>query len=235
MEVSPLTNFWRTLLPLILLAALIIAVWPTEPLDFGSSSPWDGLVILVEDLNHSGADAESAVLLIASIPATDDQGKSCSLIIGTAVTDGSDPLPLLLSGETDALRLQRIQLVDDPIELFRSIRGELRAFPIREGLAPERLLGGILLGQMATPPGTIDGEPRDPIDIGNPLLSTLFEARCDPQEQLRWHSERHNFRELWVRARDDDPGLLEPFIHGRVSMSKALIPGTDAVVPRKGR
>ncbi len=235
MEVSPLTNFWRTLLPLILLTALIIIIWPTEPLDFGSSSPWDGLVILVEDMNHTGTDIEPPLLLIASIPATDAQGQSCSLIIGTTVTDGSDPLPLLLSGETDALRLQRIQLVDKPIELFRSIRGELRAFPVREDLQPELLVGGILLGQKVTPPGSIDGGPRDSIDIGIPLLSTLFEARCDPQEQLRWRSERHNFRELWIRARDAKPRQLEAFIHGRVSMSKELIPGRDAVVPRKGR
>ncbi len=235
MEVSPVTNFWRTLLPLILLSALIIAIWPTEPLDFGSSSPWDGLVILVEDMSHTGTDIEPSMLLIASIPATDAQGKACSLIIGTAVTDGSDPLPLLLSGETDALRLQRIQLVDKPIELFRSIRGELRAFPVHKDLAPDHLLGGILLGQTATPPGSIDGAPRDPIDIGSPLLSTLFEARCDPELQRRWRSERHNFRELWNRARDAKPRQLEAFIHGRVSMSKETIPARDAVVPRKGR
>ena len=73
----------RTILPLILLAALIVSIWPTGPLDFGSRSPWDGLVILIDGVerfidedgdsedgdaaNSARLDPQSRLLLIASL------------------------------------------------------------------------------------------------------------------------------------------------------------------------
>lgn len=233
-------QFSRTILPLILLACLIVSIWPTGPLDFGSSSPWDGLVILIEDVeltagDSSLSDSPTRLLLIASLPAIDDLGRDCSLIVGTAFADGSNPLALLLQGETDAIRMQRIQMVAPPAQMYRSLQGIIRGFTVAANLDVDQFAGGILQGHQVTPAGSGQPTPPSPIQLPTSHRSTAFEARCDDQKQQRWRGDRKDFRELWNRAKVDDPDRLEPFIHGRITLQESPNPATDAVVPGQGR
>jgi hypothetical protein len=242
----------RTILPLILLTALIVSIWPTGPLDFGSRSPWDGLVILIDGVERfvdedgdrgdgdaadsSPLDPQSRLLLIASLPAVDDLGRDCSLIVGTAFADHSDPLALLLQGETDAIRLQKIKMVAPPAEMYRSIEGIISGFSVPGDLDVDYFPGGLLHGDQVTPAASSrQGPPPPSILLADSRGSTTFEAHCDEQKQQRWRGDRKDFRELWGRAHDTDPDRLEPFIHGRLTLPELPDPARDAVAPGQRR
>ena len=242
----------RTILPLILLTALIVSIWPTGPLDFGSRSPWDGLVILIDGVERytdedgdrsdgaakddSVGDRPSRILLIASLPAVDDLGRDCSLIVGTAFADHSDPLALLLQGETDAIRLQKIKMVAPPVEMYLAIEGIISGFAVPGDLDVDRFPGGLLHGHQVTPAaGSRQGPPPTSILLADSRGSIAFKAHCDEQKQQRWRGDRKDFRELWERAQDTDPGRLEPFIHGRLTFPEPPDPATDAVAPGQRR
>ena len=200
----------RTILPLILLAALIVSIWPTGPLDFGSRSPWDGLVILIDGVerfidedgdsedgdsedgdsedgdaaNSARLDPQSRLLLIASLPAVDDLGRDCSLIVGTAFADHSDPLALLLQGETDAIRLQKIKMVAPPVEMYLAIEGIISGFAVPGDLDVDRFPGGLLHGHQVTPAaGSRQGPPPTSILLADSRGSIAFKAHCDEQKQ----------------------------------------------------
>jgi hypothetical protein len=208
---------------MILLAGIIIWNWPTGPVDFGSQGPWSGLVLELDTKSLS----DPPLLIVASLPATDETGQKCSLIVGTAIWDGvaQDPRPenankmmLLLDGETDALRLQKIQLEDDTAALYRSTRGEIRVFQTPTTDQRDDLIGGILQGQTVIPPWSSDGAEQSTITITLPreLSAMAFEARCDDRLQKRWRSARGDFRQLWAQAQQENPELLAPFLHGKV-------------------
>jgi hypothetical protein len=237
---------------LILLTALIVSIWPTGPLDFGSRSPWDGLVVMIDGVERytdedgdrsdgvsrgdSVGDRPSRILLIASLPAVDDLGRECSLIVGTAFADHSDPLALLLQGETAAIRQQKIKMVALPAEMYRSIEGIVTVFAGPGDLDVDPFPGGLLHGQQVTPvAGSRQGPPPSSILLADSRGSISFEAHCDEQKQQRWRGDRRDFQELWGRAHDTDPDLLEPFIHGRLTLPEPPDPATDAVAPGQRR
>ncbi|MEE2889955.1 MAG: hypothetical protein VX404_05865 [Planctomycetota bacterium] len=210
-------NFWRTALPMLLLAAIILWNWPTGPVDFGSTGPWSGLVL---EVNTDSLETPP-LLLIASLPATDQDSQICSLVVGTAIWDGTSRIPILLAGETDALRLQKIQLRDDTPALYRSTRGELRAFPVPEGVDIDGLIGGILQGNAVALPWNSRSSEQPVVTLSEPLSSTVaFEARCDDRQQKRWRGERNGFRKLWEQVEKEDPESLVPFIHGEATITR---------------
>jgi len=43
-----LGTFVRTWLPLVILLALIVKIWPTGKLDFGNTTPWAGLILEID-------------------------------------------------------------------------------------------------------------------------------------------------------------------------------------------
>ncbi len=206
---------------MILLAGIIIWNWPTGPVDFGSQGPWSGLVLELD----TNSLTNPPLLIVASLPATDEAGQKCSLIVGTAIWDGvaQDPRPetankmmLLLEGETDALRLQKIQLDDDTTALYRSTRGEIRVFQTPGTDPMDHLIGGILQGQTVIPPWGSDDTDQPTIGLPRELSFITFEASCDDRLQKRWRSPRSDFQQLWAQAQQKDPELLTPFLHGKV-------------------
>lgn len=209
-------NFWRTALPMLLLAGIILWNWPTGPVDFGSPSPWSGLVL---EVNTNSLETPP-LLLIASLPATDQDSQICSLVVGTAIWDGTSRIPMLLAGETDALRLQKIQLRDDTPALYRSTRGELRAFPMPEGVDIDGLIGGILQGNAVALPWNSRSSEQPVVTLSELLSSTVaFEASCDDRQQKRWRGDRNGFRKHWEQVEKEDPESLIPFIHGEVTIT----------------
>jgi len=216
-EPKSMSNFWRTAFPLIVLAGLIISIWPTEPLDFGSNSPWDGLVVQIEN----SSELNSSSLLIASLPGVDQDGASASLIVGYCLPDGTDPLPILLNARTDALLANRFRFADELPEMYRQIRGQIHIFDLTDSVDPDRLLGGVLtVGDTFTRivPSAVGKEtPSTPLSLPTPIGTVSFEARCDENHQ-RWRSPRRDFRELWNRASADEESDLTPFIHGTATI-----------------
>ena len=200
---------------MLLLAGIIIWNWPTKPVDFGSRGPWSGLVLEID----TRALKAPPLLLIASLPATNQDSQSCSLVVGTAVWRGTARIPMLLAGETDALRLQKIQLQADTPALYRSTRGELRAFPLPEGVDIDEMVGGILRGVEVILPWNSQSREQSVISLSeSPSSTTTFEARCDDRRQIRWRGQRQDFRKHWDQAEKDDPGSLVPFLHGEATI-----------------
>ena len=200
---------------MLLLAVIIIWNWPTKPVYFGSRGPWSGLVLEID----TRALKAPPLLLIASLPATNQDSQSCSLVVGTAVWKGAARIPMLLAGETDALRLQKIQLQADTPALYHSTRGELRAFPLPEGVDIDELVGGILSGVEVILPWNSHSEEQSVVSLSESLSSTAtFEARCDDRRQKRWRGQRQDFRKRWDQAEKDDPESLVPFLHGAATI-----------------
>lgn len=205
-------NFWRTALPMILLAAIILWNWPTGPLDFGSQSPWSGLVLEID----TGLLENPPLLLIASLPAKDENQQRCSLIVGTAIWTGNAITPLLLDGETDALRLQKIQLEDETPVLYRTTRGKLGASLLPDDINIDELIGGILHNQKVILPWSSHSTDRPDVQLSKELFTVTFEIHHDDQNQKRWRSERGDFQQLWEQAQQENPEQLAPFRHGKV-------------------
>ncbi|MEC9477047.1 MAG: hypothetical protein VX764_08425 [Planctomycetota bacterium] len=207
-------NFWRTALPMILLAALIFWNWPTEPVDFGSTSPWAGLVLEVD----TSALENPPLLLIASLPAKDEHQKQCSLIVGTALWQREGKVPLLLDGETDLLRLQKLELDDETTVLYRKTRGFIGAYPISSDDNVDKMIGGILYGDKIIPAWSSNSDQPVVLQIPGALHVVDFEILHDDQNKKRWRSNRSDFRQLWDQAESENPELLKPFLHGEVAI-----------------
>lgn len=197
---------------MILLASIILWNWPTGPLDFGSASPWSGLVLEIDTSSLKNP----PLLLIASLPARDEKQQHCSLIVGTAIWNNERKVPLLLDGETDLLRRQKLELEDETNVLYRKTRGKIGAYSISRDINHNKMIGGILYDEKIVPAWNSKNEEPNIIQIAKVLSTSDFEVMHDDQKMKRWRSERSDFRQLWENAEKESPELLIPFLHGKV-------------------
>jgi hypothetical protein len=120
--------------------------------------------------------------------------------------------------------------------MYLAIEGIISGFAVPGDLDVDRFPGGLLHGHQVTPAaGSRQGPPPTSILLADSRGSIAFKAHCDEQKQQRWRGDRKDFRELWERAQDTDPGRLEPFIHGRLTFPEPPDPATDAVAPGQRR
>ena len=138
--------------------------------------------------------------------------------MGTALWRGGQKVPLLLDGETDVLRLQKIQLEDETQVLYRKSRGFIGVYPISAETNVEKMIGGILYDEKIVPAWSSKTDPPPDLQIQNSLFVVDFDIRHDDQNKKRWRSERSDFRQLWEQAENENPELLKPFLHGKVTI-----------------
>ncbi|OUU19952.1 MAG: hypothetical protein CBC13_11730 [Planctomycetia bacterium TMED53] len=226
-----LNTFVRTWLPLLLLVILIIFNWPSGKLDFGNTSPWAGLIFELDAAPPSG---ESPGLLLGCLPVMDLKGEEGFFVCGAVEWKASQDLaPLLMAGRVEDLRLQKINLLQETVDLHRNPRITFLLYDLPADSNPVELVGGLIQGE------TLKLKPTSPevapflLNIGPMRAKRVHRVDFDEETQKRWRGEPARFQQLWRQQKADDATLLAPYMHGKITIPGPASP--DGVVTEEGR
>ncbi|MDG2084210.1 MAG: hypothetical protein P8K66_04500 [Planctomycetota bacterium] len=226
-----LGTFVRTWLPLIILLALIVKIWPTGKLDFGNTTPWAGLILEIDTSTIS--DLNPGVI-VAGLPVQDLEGEKGLFICGAVEWTGISGIsPILLAGRVDDLRLQKVILLQETVELHRSPQVIFSVRNLPKGTLPVEMVGSLLQGEQLQLKPVSKDTASLVVDLGPERARIEHFVKYDAESQNRWMGDPTKFQKLWQDQEKDDSALLAPYRHGNLKFLNS--PSSDDVVTGEGR
>ena len=133
----------------------------------------------------------------------------------------------------DDLRLQKVILLQETVELHRSPQLIFSVRNLPKGTLPVEMVGSLLQGEQLQLKPVSKDTASLVVDLGPERARIEHFVKYDGESQNRWMGDPTKFQKLWQDQEKDDSTLLAPYRHGNLKFLNS--PSPDDVVTGEGR